>query len=163
MKLYTPIFLALLGLSACVPGSSGSNQIQQALDPLITEATRINNAGLEDLKRIEAIAQVPNPNLPGGIEDLHGLQCARAGEQVLTIVQGVQLAAGKNPGPLAVGEMGTFLIPNTPQFNDARDTLNSGCLLKAQDVLGGPARVALAGGVVAAMVNAPAILPLVGG
>jgi hypothetical protein len=131
-------------------------------NPLIVELTKIGNAGTGDLKSVEAVASVPNTGLPGGIEDQAGLQCAQAGVVVLTQIQAVNAAAnGPGAGVLTLAEMASLFQPGSPQANQAQDTLATGCVAKANQVLGA-AGVIAAGGVVGAMVTSPVILPLAG-
>ena len=149
-------------------GTSSGVGATSVFDPLITVLTRINNGGIDGLTRVIAIASVPNPDLPGSIEDAHGLTCAQAGMKVLLQIQALN-AAGKGTAASGVtsnlavdAEMASLFKPGSPQFNSARDTLAAGCLAKANDVLG-PAAVIAAGGVIGAMTLAPQILPLAAG
>lgn len=130
-------------------------------DPLITVLTKVNNAGLSGLQSVINIAQVPNPGLPGGVEDQDGLTCAqKGGVPVFTQTGAVLAAAGKQPGPLGYAEMASLILPNTVQYNQAQNTLASACVAKANDVLGA-AGVLAAGGVVGAMAVNQQILPLI--
>lgn len=145
------IIIVLL-LAACA-SSTASN-------PLIAVLAKINNAGLADLQRVEAVASVPNPNLAGGIEDKDGLQCAQAATTVLTQIQAVNAAAnGPGAGVLTVAEIASLFQPGSPQAAQAQNTLSAGCVAKANDVLG-PAGVIAAGGVVGAIASTQSILPL---
>lgn len=152
---------SLLASTAIIALLSGCTQLnQQAVDPLIQEITNINNAGLADLQSVEAVASVPNANLPSGIEDEDGLNCAKAGVTVLTQTQSVLTAANNpNAGVLTVAEIASLFQPGSVQYNQASNTLATGCVAKANDVLGA-AGVVAAGGVVAAMVANTEILPL---
>ena len=133
----------------------------QATNPLISVLTKISNAGLADIQKAEGVASVPNANLPGGIEDLHGLQCLQASQTLLTQINAINTAAnGPGAGAITLAEMASLFQPGSPQFIQAQDTLVAGCNAKAVDVLG-PAGVVAAGGIAGAIVSAPQILPLV--
>lgn len=156
--------LACLAVAAVFAlGACSSTSTTSIADPLIKVLTKINDAGLSDLKRVEAVASVPNTNLPGGIEDKDGLACAQAGVVVLTQIQAVNAAAnGPGAGVLTVAEIASLFQPGSPQANQAQNTLAAGCVAKANDVLGA-AGVIAAGGVVGAMAVTPQILPLAAG
>lgn len=152
------VILVALALSAC---ASANNPV--ATNPLIDVLTKINNAGLADLQRVEAVASVPNINLPGGIEDQAGLACAQAATVVLGQIQAVNAAAnGPGAGVMTVAEVASLFQPGSPQANQAQDTLATGCIAKANQVMGA-AGVIAAGGVIGAIAASPTILPLAGG
>lgn len=150
------VLIVALALAACAGSAAASN-------PLLTELTRINNAGLADLQNVEKVASTPNAAMPGGIEDQDGLRCAQAATVVLTQINALNAAAnGPGAGAMTVAEMASLFQPGSPQFDQAQNTLVTGCVAKANDVLGA-AGVIAAGGVVGAMVQAPMILPLAAG
>jgi hypothetical protein len=152
--------LSLLAGCATTTTTGGTTTTTGIANPLFVELSDISQAGLGDLARVEAIASVPNPGLPGGVEDQAGLTCAQAGTSVLTQVNAVNAAAnGPGAGVLSVAEVASLFQPGSPSFNQAEDTLATGCVDKANAVLGA-AGVLAAGGVVAAMVASPQILPL---
>lgn len=146
--------VSALALAAC------ASTTPTAPNPLINVLTKINNAGLADLQRVEAVASVPNANMPGGIEDQAGLACAQAATVVLGQIQAVNAAAnGSGAGVLTVAEVASLFQPGSPQANRAQDTLATGCVAKANQVLGA-AGVVAAGGVIGAIAASPQILPL---
>lgn len=150
------IACASLALSSCAAFTSTTS----LNNPLIVELTKIGNAGLADLKSVEAVASVPNTAMAGGIEDQAGLQCAQAAVTVLTQIQALNNAAnGPGAGALTLAEMASLFQPNSPQFDSAQNILATGCVAKANAVMGA-AGVIAAGGVVGAMVASPQILPL---
>lgn len=158
--LYYAVLATIILLLIAVLCASCAGTAPGSTNPLINVLTKINNAGLADLKRVEAVAGVPNANLPGGIEDKDGLQCAQAGEAVLTQINAVNAAAnGPGAGALTLAEMASLFQPGSPQFNQAQNTLAAGCVAKANDVMG-PAGVVAAGGVVGAIAANQSILPL---
>ena len=151
--LATTALCAALSLGACATSATATN-------PLLGVMTKIANAGAADLTRVEAVASVPNPALPGGIEDQDGLRCAQAAMVVLTQIQAVNQAAnGPGAGAFTLAEMASLFQPGSPQFNSAQNTLTTGCIAKANNILG-PAGVIAAGGVVGAIAANSAILPL---
>lgn len=150
------VVVATIGIAALAACATANT------NPLINELAKISAAGLADLQRVEAVASVPNAALPGGIEDKDGLACAQAAVTVLTQIQAVNTAAnGPGAGALTVAEMASLFQPGSPQYDSAANTLGTGCLAKANDVLG-PTGVVAAGGVVGAMVATNGILPLAG-
>lgn len=162
-KLRLAAMSSVISLAACAsPGGSGvpSNLLSQLGNALIKEVTAISAAGLADIKQLEAVASVPNPGLPGEIEDQDGLACAKAAEGVLTQINAINAAAnGPGAGALTAAEIASLFAPGSPQFAQASKTLNAGCYAKAYDVVG-PMGIALGGGVVGVMTTAPQILPL---
>ena len=149
----TALALAL-ALTSCAVFNS------KVIDPLVTELGKISAAGLADLARVETVASVPNPGLPGGIEDADGLACAKAGVVVLSQIQAVNTAAnGPGAGVLTTAELASLFQPGSPAYLQAENTLAAGCVAKANDVLGA-AGVVAAGGVIGALAANSAILPL---
>lgn len=140
--------IVTLALGACTAVNT------QVVDPLITDLSRINNTGIADLEQVEAVAQAATP------PDTDGKNCAAAAitvgqeiDQVLTAAQGT------NSGPLTLAELASLFQPGSIQYDQANQTLTSGCAAKAQDVLGA-AGVLAAGGVVGALAVGNGILPL---
>lgn len=154
-------FGVVLALSACTTLPTSNSSSASIADPLIKELAAINAAGIGDLQGVENIASVPNAGLPGGIEDQDGLRCAQAGVVVLEQIQTVNAAGNKaGAGVLTLGEMASLFQPGSAPYDQAMNTLTTGCVAKANDVLGA-AGVIAAGGVVGALVSTSNILPLV--
>jgi hypothetical protein len=156
MRHYLPA-IALLALTpllggcpapSSTPGSTASSQFFQVL-------TKINATGQADLLGVEAVAKAATP------ADLDGYNCAAAAITVAGQIQQVNTAASSTTGAgvLTAAEMGTLFAPGSAQFNQAQNTLASGCIAKANDVVG-PAGVAVGGGVIG-LLNAGKLLPLV--
>lgn len=142
------------------PAASSTSSASIA-DPVIKVLIKISSAGLADIQQVETVASVPNTGLPGGIEDQDGLQCAKAAQSVLTQINAVNTAAnGAGAGVLTLAEMASLFQPGSPQYTQAENTLATGCVAKANDVLGA-AGVLAAGGVVGAIAANQAILPLI--
>lgn len=151
--------VALLG--GCASGiiSNTQTQINSVNDALITDLGKIAATATADLQQVEKVASVPNARMPGGIEDQDGYNCAAAAITVGAQIQAV-MAAGAGPGAgiMTTAEIASLFQPGSAQYNQAKQTLTSGCAAKAQDVLGA-AGVLAAGGVVGAIATGQ-VLPI---
>ena len=130
---------AVLSLAACAALNS------KVVDPLLTDLQKINATAAADLNNAEAVAKAATP------PDTDGANCAAA---VLT-VQGqiAQVMAANdlsNAGMLTAAEVASLFQPGSAQYNQAENTVATGCIAKANDVLGA-AKVVAAGGVAAVL------------
>lgn len=130
---------AIVALAGC------STFNTSVVDPLITDLSKINATATADLTNVEAVANAATP------ADIDGANCAAA----LLIVQGQiakVIAANNltNAGVLTAAEMASLFQPNSAQYNQAENTIATGCIAKANDVLGA-AKVVAAGGVAAVL------------
>jgi len=130
---------AVLSLAACAALNS------KVVDPLLTDLQKINATAAADLNNAEAVAKAATP------PDTDGANCAAA---VLT-VQGqiAQVMAANdlsNAGVLTAAEVASLFQPGSAQYNQAENTVATGCIAKANDVLGA-AKVVAAGGVAAVL------------
>lgn len=138
--------LGLVVLASCASTPAGSN-------PLFTTLAKINATATADLLAAQAVAKAATP------QDLDGYNCAGAALTVAGQITQVNAAAQTaGAGAITAAEMATLFAPGSAQFNQAQNTLASGCIAKANDVAG-PTGVALAGGVVG-MLNAGKLLPM---
>lgn len=144
-----PSLLALLVLAGCA-----SNPISSAVDPLITALSRISNTAAADLTTMQTVALAATP------PDQDGANCAVAALKVQGEVGAVITAAHvPTAGAFTVGELASLFQPNSAQFNQAQNTLASGCIAKANDVMGA-AGVIAAGGVSGVLAATNTVLPL---
>ncbi|HUK59367.1 MAG TPA: hypothetical protein VLV50_09065 [Stellaceae bacterium] len=130
---------AVLSLAACAALNS------KVVDPLLTDLQKINATAAADLNNAEAVAKAATP------PDTDGANCAAA---VLT-VQGqiAQVMAANdlsNAGMLTAAEVASLFQPGSAQYNQAENTVATGCIAKANDVLSA-AKVVAAGGVAAVL------------
>lgn len=141
-------FLAL-ALAACA-NSSGKGPA----NALITVLSRISNTGIADLAVVESVAKAATP------PDTDGYNCAVAATTVAQQIAALNAAANvSGAGALTLAEMASLFQPGSAQFNAAQNTLASGCVAKANDVLG-PAGVVAAGGVIGVLAATNSVLPL---
>lgn len=142
----------ILTLGACTTINT------KIVDPLITTLAKINATATADLLIAQNAAKAATP------PDLDGYNCAGAVITVSGQIKQVIDAAHATPGAAGVfttAEIASLFQPGSAQFNQAQNTLASGCIAKANDVAG-PAGVAIGGGVVG-MLNAGKLLPLAAG
>jgi hypothetical protein len=136
---------ALVALAGC----AGFNT--QVVDPALKTLAQVANTATADLTNVEAVAKAATP------PDTDGFNCAAATLVVLGQIQQVTAANNlSNAGAFTAAEMASLFQPGSAQYNQATNTIASGCVAKANDVLGA-ANVLAAGGVVAVL---PKILPL---
>lgn len=124
------------------------------VDPLLTDLSKINNTAIADLQQAIKVADAATP------PDVDGASCAQSAITVGGQINAVFAAAnngGSATGPLTLAELASLFQPGSIQYDQAKQTLTSGCAAKAQDVLGA-AGVLAAGGVVGA-IAAGSILP----
>jgi UDP-3-O-[3-hydroxymyristoyl] glucosamine N-acyltransferase len=148
------LFIAFaLTLAACA--SSTTTTATGPANQLIVALSRISNTGVADLTVSENVANAATP------PDTAGATCAAAAITVAQQVQKVMTAANvSNAGVFTTAELASLFQPGSPQYNQAANTLAAGCIAKANTVLG-PTGVIAAGGVVGALANSNALLPLV--
>lgn len=144
---YAAIVLVALALTSCATTTTTTN-------PLITALSRIMNTAAADLQNAQAVALAATP------PDQDGANCASA----ILVVQGevakvVTAANVSGSGAFTIAELASLFQPGSAQFNQANNTLASGCVAKANDVIG-PAGVVAAGGVAGALAAANNIIPL---
>lgn len=150
-----PLFLAAtlalaLSLSAC----AGNPATNPATNPLATALSRISNTAAADLQTAQKVALAATP------PDQDGANCAAAALTVQAQVNKVVAAANApGAGAFTVAELASLFQPGSAQFNQANNTLASGCVAKANDVVG-PAGVVAAGGVAGVLAATNTILPL---
>lgn len=139
--------VAILSLVAC-------SQINKKADPLITALSRIGNTATADLQTAQTVAKAATP------PDMDGYNCAGAAIVVSGQVNQVVTAAHvPSAGAFTVAELASLFQPGSAQYNQALNTLSTGCVAKANDVLG-PTGVVAAGGVAGALAATNSILPL---
>jgi len=140
-------FAALLALAGCAqtPASGG----QQVLANLTT----IANTADSDLTTAIAVAAAATP------PDTAGANCAAAAQQVEASIKKVMAAtpAGATVGVFTSAEIASLYAPNSPQFNAAVSTIETGCIAKLRQTLqagastaGFPAAIAAALAITAA-------------
>lgn len=130
------------------------NPIQKVTTPLITVLSRIANTAGADLTTVISVAQAATP------PDNDGALCAQAALVVQGEIARVVAAANvPTAGALTVAELASLFQPGSAQYNLANNTLASGCIGKANDILG-PAGVVAAGGVAGVLAATNTILPL---
>ena len=138
MKRSFSFLAAGLVLAACNLLPAGQNtQINQFFAGLANKATA-------DLQTALAVAQTPAPNLPGGILSTVDVQCLTGSNAPTSIggllgaqkiVNGIlAVATGPGGGAFTAAEVGTFLIPNSPQLNALTQGLIADCGPKMQQV-----------------------------
>lgn len=130
---------AVLSLAACAAFNP------KVVDPLLTDLQKINATAAADLNNAEAVAKAATP------PDTDGANCAAA----MLVVQGqiAQVMAANdlsNAGMLTAAEVASLFQPGSAQYNQAENTVATGCIAKANDVLGA-AKVVAAGGVAAVL------------
>lgn len=144
--------VVLDGCAQQITGAQSAIQ-KQIVDPLLTDLSKIGNTTGADLKNVVAVANAATP------PDADGANCATA---ALTVQQQIAkvLTAANTPaaGVLTTAEVASLFQPGSAQYNQARQTLTSGCAAKAQDVLGAAGLLA-AGGVLGA-ISAGQVLPV---
>lgn len=143
---FIPI-VAALALTACASSTSATN-------PLATALSRISNTAAVDLQTAQKVALAATP------PDNEGAACAAAALTVQGYVAKVVQAANQpGAGAFTVAELASLFQPGSPQFNQANNTLATGCIAKANLVLG-PSGVIAAGGVAGVLAATNQILPL---
>jgi hypothetical protein len=151
MKYLAVSFAALL--AAC-SSTSTTNPIYTVTDPLITVLSRVVNTAAGDLTAAEAVANAATP------KDTDGVNC----DASLLVVQGqinavVTAAHVPTAGAFTIAELASLFQPGSAQYNQAKQTIVSGCAAKAQDVMGPTAL--LGTGVIGALAVGQQIAPLV--
>lgn len=143
--------VALIALSSC---ANGTNPIQQVVNPLTTVLSRISNTAAADLQVAESVANAATP------PDTDGANCYAAALVVQgNVAKAVAAANVPAAGAFTVAELASLFQPGSQQFNAAQNTLASGCIGKANDVLG-PAGVIAGGGVIGILAATNSVLPL---
>lgn len=144
---HAPIALAALLLASCTTFNT------KVIDPLLTDLGKIGATATADLTVAKSVALAATP------PDTDGANCITAALTVAAQINAVNVAAGvPNAGVLTTAELASLFQPGSAQYNQAQQTLVSGCAAKAQDVLG-PTGLLAAGGVTAA-IAAGKVLPI---
>lgn len=121
---------------------------------LATVLSRIVNTASADLQTSESVALAATP------PDNDGASCAGAALTVKDQVAKVVTAANvPSAGAFTVAELASLFQPGSAQFNQANNTLSSGCIAKANDVMG-PQGVIAAGGIAGVLAATNTVLPL---
>lgn len=139
------IVALLSGVAACATFDTA------VVDPAMTTLAQIGNTSQKDLQNTEAVAQAATP------PDTDGYNCAVA----VLVVNGqiAKLNAANtisNAGVFTAAEMASIFQPGSAQYQQAINTIGTGCIAKANDVLGA-ANVVAAGGIMAVL---PKVIPL---
>lgn len=138
------IVAALLALAGCALNST-------VVDPALKTLAQIGNTAQSDLQNTEAVAKAATP------PDTDGYNCAAAVLVVNSQIMQVNAANNTaNAGIFTAAEMASLFQPGSAQYNQAVNTIGTGCIAKANDVLGA-ANVVAAGGVMAIL---PQVIPL---
>lgn len=138
---------ALLGACSVFGGASTSS-------PLITALSRISNTAAADLQTVQTVALAATP------PDQDGANCAAAALKVQGQVNAVVTAANvPAAGAFTVAELASLFQPGSAQFNQAQNVLATGCIAKANDVMGA-AGVLAAGGIAGVLAATNSVLPL---
>lgn len=153
MKRFIFALLAIT-LSACA-GSSGSTPAGSQLgSQFATALSRIMNTSAAYLQTAQNVANAATP------PDTDEASCAAAVIVVQGEVQKVVAAqAAGSQGVLTTAEMLSLFQPGSAQFNHAYNTVASGCIAKANDVMGA-ANVLLAGGIAGVLAATNTVIPL---
>lgn len=165
----------------CLASLTGCASVQTSLtaksDAVITVISKINNTAIVDLRQSQAVAMAATP------PDTDGFNCsagaitvfgqinaviaaaksspATAGTAATATTPAVAAKLASAPGAFTQAELATIFAPNSPQWNQVKDTITSACAAKVAKVIGA-AQMTLAGGVVGVLAGAAgnAILPL---
>lgn len=123
------------------------------VDPALKSLAQLANTSVADLQIAENVANAATPT------DTDGYNCAVAAVNAIGYIQKVNTAAtagGTKAGVFTAAEMTSLFQPGSAQYKQVTNLIASGCIAKANDVLGA-ANVLAAGGVMAVL---PQILPL---
>lgn len=137
--------LTAIGLTVAI-GLGGCGAFNQNVtDPLLSDLQQINATALSDLQNVENVAKAATP------PDTDGYNCAAA----VIVVQGQigQVMAANNmanAGVLTAAEIASLFQPGSAQYDQAENTIATGCIAKANDMLGA-AKVLALGGVAAVL------------
>lgn len=135
----------LIAATAAITLVSCSSFNSKVVDPLITDLSKISNTAATDLNTVIATANAATP------PDVDGANCAKAALTVQGQVAAVVKAANvSGAGAFTAAELASLFQPGSAQYNQAAQTLNSGCAAKAADVLTAAGALA-AGGAVGAL------------
>ena len=141
----------LLASVAALPLFACSQINSTVVNPALKTLAQIANTAQADLTNVEAIAKAATP------PDTDGYNCAAA----VLVVNGqiMQVNAANNTanaGVFTVAEMASLFQPGSAQYNQAVNTIGTGCIAKANDIMGA-ANVLAAGGIMAVL---PQVIPL---
>lgn len=144
----------ILAILVLAPVLAGCASVQKANDSVITVISRLNNTAIADLQQAQLVAKAATP------PDTDGVSCAQGAVTVLGQINAV-LVAAKSPasGAFTQAELLSLFAPNSPQYNQVKDTLTSACAAKVAKVVGA-AQATLVGGVVGVLATTNVILPL---
>lgn len=146
--------LVARALAFALMGLAGCSTVNKAIDPLITALSRISNTAASDLTTMQSVALAATP------PDQDGANCAAAALKVQGQVNAVITAAHvPTAGAFTVAELASLFQPGSAQFNQAQNVLATGCIAKANDVMGA-AGVLAAGGVAGVLAATNTVLPL---
>lgn len=147
---HSAVVLAL-ALCACAAKPSTQNALG---GQFATVLSRIMNTSSADLQTAQNVANAATP------PDLDGARCAAAVLVVQGEVQKVVAAqASGTQGAFTTAEMLSLFQPGSAQFNQAYNTAATGCIAKANDVMGA-ANVLLAGGIAGVLAATNTVIPL---
>ena len=134
-------------LTACTSFNS------KVVDPLVTDLSKISNTATADLIVADNVALAATP------PDKDGDACIKAAQVVQGQVVAVVTAAHQSTaGALTAAELASLFQPGSAQYDQATQTLTSGCAAKAQDVMGAAGLLA-AGGVLGGLASGQ-VLPV---
>lgn len=144
-----------LALAACASTANAPKTAASSLGGnFATVLSRIMNTSAADLTTAENVANAATP------PDADGAHCAAA----VLVVQGevgkvVAAQGAGTQGAFTTAEMLSLFQPGSAQFNQAYNTVATGCIAKANDVMGA-ANVLLAGGIAGVLAATNTVIPL---
>lgn len=142
----------LLASAAALPLFACSQFNTNVADPAFKSLAQLANTAVADLRVAENVANAATP------PDADGYNCAAAAITAIGYIQKVNGAAtaGQGAGVFTAAEMASLFQPESAQYKQVVNTVGTGCIAKANDIMGA-AQVVAAGGVMAIL---PQILPL---
>lgn len=141
-----------LTLSAC--NTTSNNTTNKLGGQFATVLSRIMNTSSADLLTAENVANAATP------PDADGARCAAS----IIVVQAqvnkvVSAQASGTQGVFTTAEMLSLFQPGSAQFNQSYNTVATGCIGKANNVMGA-ANVILAGGIAGVLAATNRVIPL---
>jgi len=124
MRNILPVFVLVL-LAGCAAQTATSPGQQ-----VLTNLTTIANTADADLATSIAVANAATP------PDTAGVNCATAVRTVGANIRKVMAAtpAGATVGVFTAGEIASLYAPGSAQFNDAVQTIETGCIAKLHQI-----------------------------
>lgn len=148
------VAFAILALSLVSCSASSNSSSQSFGGKFAIALSRIMNTSGKDLQTAENVANAATP------PDKDGATCAATVLVVQSQVSNVIQAQGAGTqGAFTTAEMLSLFQPGSVQFNQAYNTVASGCIAKANDVMGA-ANVLLAGGIAGVLATTNTVIPL---